>query len=247
MLDIPKIDLELKSLCPPLTNDEYQQLEQNILNCGKCRDAILLWNGFIVDGHNRFCICLAHGIEFKIEEIHFDSKDDAKVWIIDNQLGRRNLCDAARIELVLSKAKILQNIAKNKLKNGGRPHKHGAEKPLSESSAPAINCRKVVANEAGVSEGNVNNYMQIKSHGSPQLIEKVQTGEMKIGTAHRMLPSQINKQLNNVDKMYAYIKKRIPFKDEVLNGQLNQQLGQLKAQLCLLIIKLEGKANEHAS
>ena len=50
-----KIDPELRDLLPPLTPEEYAQLEKNILTNGYDRNfPIMEWNGFIVDGHNQF-------------------------------------------------------------------------------------------------------------------------------------------------------------------------------------------------
>ncbi|MCL2198666.1 MAG: hypothetical protein FWB80_07065, partial [Defluviitaleaceae bacterium] len=92
----PIIDAEFKALMSPLSAEEYAQLEQNILAGKKCNDAILLWNGIIVDGMNRYAICAEHEIEFSVVDMSFDSREDVKIWIIENQLGRRNLHAAAR-------------------------------------------------------------------------------------------------------------------------------------------------------
>ena len=62
---LPNIDPEFKGLIPPLQADEREQLEQNILQACKCHDAIVLWDGKIIDGHNRYEICVKHGIEFE--------------------------------------------------------------------------------------------------------------------------------------------------------------------------------------
>ena len=107
-LQLPKIDPEFKALIPPMSPEEYKQLEQNILAHKKCRDAIILWDDTIVDGHNRFRICAEHGIKFQIKHMDFGSREEAMIWILDNQLGRRNLTDAMRIELAMSKVEMLK-------------------------------------------------------------------------------------------------------------------------------------------
>lgn len=84
------IDDELRDLIPALTNDEYEQLEQNILEEG-IRDSLIVWNKTIVDGHNRYNIALEHGLNYEIEERDFEDKNEVINWMIDNQLGRRNL------------------------------------------------------------------------------------------------------------------------------------------------------------
>jgi hypothetical protein len=44
---------EFKKLIPALSVEEFKQLEQNCLAEG-IREKIITWNGFIIDGHNRF-------------------------------------------------------------------------------------------------------------------------------------------------------------------------------------------------
>lgn len=84
------IDKEFAAIFPPLIDSELEMLERDILKRG-CRDPICLWNGVIVDGHNRYAICQKHGIKFKTVEIEFGNREEAKEWIVSNQLGRRNL------------------------------------------------------------------------------------------------------------------------------------------------------------
>ena len=243
-----RVDAEFMRLIPPLMEEEYRQLEQNILAKRKCLNPIIFWNGLIVDGHNRFYICIEHGIEFEVKEMHFDSREDAKLWILENQLGRRNLTDAARIELAMSKAELLKEKAKERLKQAGGD-KYGKETPLIESplaKEEPINVRKAVAEEAGISERNLYLYNQIKEQGSPALIEAVKNGELKIGTAYRMLPKQIEKQLKEADKMVEYIKENLPqVKGEGMKASLNQQFLGLAAQLRALLDEEDSYDNKN--
>lgn len=94
-----QVDNDFASLIPPLTADEYTRLEQSILAEG-CRDAIIVWNNVIIDGHHRYKICKAHNIDFHTIQMEFSSKDDVILWMIQNQLGRRNLSDLQRVEIV---------------------------------------------------------------------------------------------------------------------------------------------------
>ena len=84
------IDQQFKSLIPPLTADELGLLELSILAEG-CRDPLVVWNGVLVDGHNRHEICARHGIPFQTVFRDFTDRDAAMDWIDVNQLGRRNL------------------------------------------------------------------------------------------------------------------------------------------------------------
>ncbi|GAB2616348.1 hypothetical protein GCM10027035_10920 [Emticicia sediminis] len=98
---------ELRSLIPPLLDDEFKQLESNILEHG-CQSPLQLWQSnkkvlnlpytkedelayILIDGHNRFKICTTHNLPFEIYQLSFDSLKDAKDYMINLQLGRRNL------------------------------------------------------------------------------------------------------------------------------------------------------------
>ena len=94
-----KIDKDFKSLIRPLTEVEYHQLEANIISEG-CRDAIITWKGFIIDGHNRYEICRKNRIPFQTKEMFFETKEEAIIWICTNQLGRRNISDETRKYLI---------------------------------------------------------------------------------------------------------------------------------------------------
>ena len=246
---LPKIDPEFKDLIPPLSPEEREQLEQNITSSRKCYDPIVLWEGTIIDGHNRYEICTKHGIEFQFEEILLESRQAAKIWILENQLNRRNLNDAARIEIALQKEEILREKAQRNLTRGGRK---GKNNPLSASSKPEkvpeiaalepIHVQKMIAGEAGVSEGNLYNYLQIKEHGSPALLAKVQSGELKIGTAHRLLEKELLKQLRQGDKLLKYIKKAMPEEGyKAAAPDIHERLVNLHASISNLLDKLEGK------
>jgi len=86
------IDKEFQAKIPPITDDAFKQLEANILEEG-CRDALVIWSGkdLLLDGHNRYKICSKHDLEFDVDEIELEDREEAINWIINNQLGRRNL------------------------------------------------------------------------------------------------------------------------------------------------------------
>ena len=92
MDELLRIDPEFESKIPPLTEEEYQLLEENILQDGVVLNPLIVWNGCIVDGHNRFRIIQAHPeIKYTIFEKEFPDRYAAIAWICCNQLGRRNL------------------------------------------------------------------------------------------------------------------------------------------------------------
>lgn len=124
-----KIDIEFRNKIPPLTDDEFQKLEENILADGEIREPIVVWNGTIVDGHNRWMIIQKHP-EIKppkIVEMNFPDKWAAIVWMCRNQLGRRNVTEAQKMEL------MAQQFEAQKKTTGAPNGNRNAEKQFLQS------------------------------------------------------------------------------------------------------------------
>ena len=109
------VDPEFRDLIPPLNEEELKLLEASIVADG-CESPLIVWNGVIVDGHNRYAICRKHEIPFAIQEKDFNSRDDTMLWMLRNQLGRRNLNDYQRGEMVL--------VLKNRMKTEAEKRKY---------------------------------------------------------------------------------------------------------------------------
>lgn len=96
-----RIDPEFAGRIPPLTEDEFKQLEDNILADGVVINPIIVWNGVIVDGHNRFRVLEKHPhIKYSVHEKSFDDRFSVLAWICKNQLGRRNLTQTQKKYLI---------------------------------------------------------------------------------------------------------------------------------------------------
>ena len=101
MLEQLKIDPEFEKVIPPLTKDEYHQLEENILDDGRIMMPIAVWSDIIVDGHNRYRIACEYGdIPFSTTQLDFANRYEVIAWICKNQLGRRNLSDEQKTYLL---------------------------------------------------------------------------------------------------------------------------------------------------
>lgn len=98
---------ELKDFIPPLNTDEFSSLEESIIANG-CRTPLLIWDttqgvinpssenpsdaAFVLfDGHHRYEICKRNGIDFQIDLMSFPTIEDVKDFMIDFQVGRRNM------------------------------------------------------------------------------------------------------------------------------------------------------------
>lgn len=84
------IDEEFKSLLPALDIKTFELLEENLLRNG-CLDSLVLWGDILIDGHNRYEICVKHDIPFDTINKEFGSREEVLIWIITTQVARRNL------------------------------------------------------------------------------------------------------------------------------------------------------------
>jgi len=158
------IDNEFQVLIPQLADQEYQMLEENILKDG-CRDPLVAWNGIIVDGHNRYKICTKHNLKFNVVEKSFESQNDACIWILQNQLGRRNIPLFVRAELGMKLKQFFKEKGLENKQNAGKLHgisDMNSVKEISQNSAKPIleSCNKIDAREevaklSGVSHDTV--------------------------------------------------------------------------------------------
>lgn len=180
------IDEEFRTLIPPLADDERERLEASIVAEG-VREPIVTWDGTIIDGHNRYAICQEHGLECPNREREFASREAAKIWIIENQFGRRNLNDYNRSVLALKLEPLYQAEAKRKVQESGKVHGRGQEKVLQNFAKPIepLHTAERIAEVAGVSRENIRKVKKIEAEaekGNPVAVEarsELQSGEKK--------------------------------------------------------------------
>ncbi len=163
-----QIDKEFESLIPRLTDEEFSQLEKNIIEDG-CRDALVLWEDILVDGHNRYRICQKHGIPFNTVQKDFANRDKAREWIILNQFGRRNLTAFQRAELALQLELWVKAEAKER-QRGGR----GGVLLVQKSSQ--AKSRDEIASIAGISHDTLKKAKAIKEEGTSEQIQRARKG-----------------------------------------------------------------------
>lgn len=175
-----KIDPEFKNRIRSLDDDEYAQLEANILADG-CREPLVVWRGknILVDGHHRYEICNRHGLPFEVIEKEFDCREAVLVWIIENQLGRRNLPEPVRIKYALELKSAIA--AMNEARRNAQL-KRGDEKPVHSN----LNEREQwtlpnLADRAGISVGKFHYAETLLTKAPDFLREWYETG---VVTAH---------------------------------------------------------------
>jgi hypothetical protein len=143
-----KINPTFEQIIPPLTPDEFAQLEENILSEGRIINPIITWDEVIVDGHNRYKIALKHShIPYSTVSKEFSCEDEVIIWICNNQLGRRNITETHREYLIGKRYDAEKNLHGGDRKSSGAKSM-GQNDPLI---SPHIT-RARIAKENGITE-----------------------------------------------------------------------------------------------
>ena len=201
---------EFKSLIRPHPQKEFLELETSILNNG-CLEPIKVWRGYIVDGHCRYDICTRYHIPFSVEEMPFDCKEAAVVWICATQCKRENITEEARHFLIGMQYETEKIINSNKRDDLLNPQEEDDFLPESE----ILPCRHItaqrLAKENNVSFGTIQKYARYTraileiGRKAPELVPKILSGRYKMShnsilEIERMSPEEIqklNKRLGN--------------------------------------------------
>ena len=177
-----KIDPEFKNKIPPLTEEEFKQLEENIVSDGEVYEPIVAWNGTIVDGHNRWAIVQKHPeIPYKVKEMEFADKWAAFEWMYRKQLGRRNLTDEQKTYMMGKMYEARKNSASARDDQGRFAPSHQNDDTVRGPAKTA----KIMAKELGVGKSTVErserfaNGIDALSLVSPEAADKVLKGESK--------------------------------------------------------------------
>ena len=185
-----KIDPEFQSQIPPLTNDEFKQLEENILKEGKLISPLIVWNNTLVDGHNRYAILQKHPeIYFSTMPLPFESREEVLAWICKNQLGRRNLTPGQKLFLIgkqYEAEKSAHGESRKELHDeNGRFHRSCQ----TDNSGETMKTCERIAEENGVSTATVlraSKYMkgvEIADELMPGLKQSILSGQTKVSKA----------------------------------------------------------------
>ena len=176
------VDPEFRDLIPPLNEEELKLLEASIVADG-CESPLIVWNGVIVDGHNRYAICRKHEIPFAIQEKDFSSRDDAMLWMLRNQLGRRNLNSYQRVELVLKFEPLVKNAAEQRMMAG----KAANPVPTLAQGQTKGKTRDHLSEAAGVSHGTFAKAKKLVQSADEETKRELRAGKVTVNRAYTEL------------------------------------------------------------
>lgn len=216
-----RTDPKLKALFKPLPKEKLDELEEKI---SKKYDGtpLYVWkSNIIVDGHNRYPLMKKYNIDFNTENVEdFLGEDctraDVMQWMISHQDARRNLSPGELIyansmvaeEIALeNKGKMLEGYSKERREEKSSSVQMDGGCNESKSHTSPTHTREQVAKMSGVGTGTVARYDAIMKTDDEDLKKKVQTGEVKIGTAYR----EIREKATRICKICGKEKKIIDF------------------------------------
>ena len=240
-----KIDPELRDLLPPLSDEEKKKLEDSLLKLGYKGAPIYTWHGYIVDGHNRYELCRKHNIDFLTDDL--DLGDNATIidvmeWMINTQLGRRNLPPAQRISVVDKFKRKIQEQAENKKEESLKKFQGNQYKVVSSpngenSKKERIHTDKELAKMAGVGTGTIARYNRVMNSDDEELKKKVLSDEVKINTAYE----EIRKKETRICKVCGKEKKIIDFFG---NDNICKECTRKEAEKNVNIPKMQSKSTQ---
>lgn len=226
-----KIDPELKDLLPPMTNEEYKKLEKNIMENGYDKNfPIMEWNGYIADGHNRYSICKKHNIEPVIGTLAYDTKEEVMEWMLDIQLGRRNLSPIQRIAIIEKYRPIFEKQAKKNLitsTGGSNPQ------PLPNLVNPEnkIDTTKKLADLADVGKETYRMGVKVLNSNNEDVKQRVFSGETSISAGYKEITQNQKKEKTNTEIEKNNMSSHTTTKPTMPKTQISEETKQICADL----------------
>lgn len=173
----PTVLPELEELLPPLTDEQFNALERDILQNGCYAPAIVNEELVVIDGHNRKRICEQHGLSYQMAVFAFDDLLEAKQWALDTQKGRRNL---DKWELGKIALKLRPEIEARARDN------QGARTDLSATLPERVDTRKELAASVGLGERTMGKVMQIDGHAPAAVKEALDKKELSVNQGYNI-------------------------------------------------------------
>ena len=169
---------------PALGEAELNELADDISVNGLLNPIVLL-DGKLLDGRNRFAACKFAGIDPRFVE--FDG-DDPIAWVMSQNLIRRHLTASQRAVVALDLLPLLEQEAKqrqrrsNEFRANGQSAQTGANRSTGKSA-------EIAAWLARSSTRYVEAVKSIRTE-SPDLVDRIRTGELTIPDARRLITIQ---------------------------------------------------------
>lgn len=181
----PVILPEMAELLPPLSAEQLDALEADLIKNGCYAPIIVNEDMVIVDGHNRQALCEKHDLPYTMAVFSFEDLLEAKQWALDTQKGRRNLekWELGKIALKL-KPEIEAKARANQSAAGGDKSDKGALLTTLSEALPSVSTRKELADAVGIGEVTMGKVMQIDENAPEVIKEALDKKELSINKGY---------------------------------------------------------------
>ena len=207
------INEKFRTLIPPLNKAEYTELEKSLIKEG-CREPLITWNGYLIDGHNRYEICTRLNIKYKVSNMSFESEEDAISWICSNQLGRRSISEETRKYLIGKRYEAEKIIGERRSNRGINQYTPEQKRPVGRPASNDYRHRTAdkLGKEYHVSHGTIKNYGSFSrvvdriGERAPALATQILAGKVKI--SQKGLTELVEMNYSEMDAVTSSISER---------------------------------------
>jgi hypothetical protein len=220
------IDPEFQNLIAPLKQEEFDLLTAQILAQG-CLEPVIVWKTddnrrILLDGHNRYRICRNNKRDYGTRNIPIASRAHVRLWILQHQVGRRNLTDDQRAIVWNEIREQRSKIASDEGAAKARAAKADSAKS-TESEKPTKDTRAEVP-EKQSSPSKLRRAQKLKKY-QPELYEKVLSGELTLRDVVKEFP--LWRKKTEVTKNHDFFRHLGNLLDGTFNGMLKKKLDDL--------------------
>ena len=186
----PVILPEMAELLPPLSAEQLDALEADLIKNGCYAPIIVNEDMVIIDGHNRQALCEKHDLPYTMAVFSFEDLLEAKQWALDTQKGRRNLEKWELGKIALKLKPEIEAKAKANMAAGGqnfRPseaEEGSATLPTLPSDENAVDTRKELAEAVGLGERTMGKVIQIDENAPDAIKEALDKKELSINKGY---------------------------------------------------------------
>lgn len=249
-----EIDPELEELLPPLSKEDYQMLEQSLLQNGfmQYSTRIQLWcppeeeendndahpaKSYIIDGHNRYKICQKHNIDLPswcFDWLCFDTKEEVKKYIYENQLARRNPTPIQKISIAEQYRSIYEKQAKeNQSLGGGDKKSEDYQKSVESNLTQAVDKKRNPTTDeklskiAGIKTTTYKMGAKVLKSDNEDLKKRVLSGETSISAGYKELMMN-KKSTSNKKELITPEQKIIEFDNRM--NEIDREIFSLRTE-----------------
>lgn len=171
----------LANLFPLIEGKDFEEFCAGIRADGILHDKIVLLDGKILDGRNRYRACQATGVTPHFETFNATIHGDPLTFVVSKNLHRRHLDKSQRAQIAAESETL----------------RHGGDRKSDQDANLHLD-RAERAEKFGVSERSIATAAEVRDHGAPELVELVKAGEVAVSAAVeivRALPVEDQKKL----------------------------------------------------